>query len=239
MKLVRVTSIAAACLSVAVGASAQTPYVGASLLGDIVRSTHTETAGVSGGAGGEAIGFALRAGTRLGAVWGVEVEFARPSSIEDDNERGVVPLSFTQLVPSSSGARPPDFPVTPANLSLIYPPIITGFRSSQRHTTLSAVAWAEQLVSARVSLVYLGGVGFVRSQHEYSASFSPFLSASPSILPPFPYASETVSYGVGALAGFEARLGLTDRAQLVPGIRLHAIDNTWLVRPSVGINWTF
>src|SRR5688572_31454070 len=59
----------------------------------------------SGGAGGEAIGFALRAGTRLGAVWGVEVEFARPSSIEDDNERGVVPLSFTQLLPSSSDRK--------------------------------------------------------------------------------------------------------------------------------------
>jgi hypothetical protein len=93
------------------------------------------------------------------------------------------------------------------------------------------------VVSARVSLVYLGGVGFVRSQHEFSASYSPLLGASPIVFPP--YASETVHYEAGPVAGFEARLALTDRAQLVPGIRLHAIDDTWLVRPSVGINWIF
>jgi hypothetical protein len=170
-------------------------------------------------------------------VWGVELEFARPSSIEDDGQPGVMPLSFTQLSTFAPFARPTDFSVTSTDFSVIFPPIIVGFRSSQRHTTLSAVAWAEQVVSARVSLVYLGGVGFVRSQHEFSVSYSPLLGAAPIVFPP--YASETVLYGAGALAGFEARLGLTDHAQLVPGIRLHAIDNTWLVRPSVGINWSF
>ena len=102
---------------------------------------------------------------------------------------------------------------------------------------MSAVAWAEQQLSARMALVFLGGVGFVRSQQEFSVSYSPLLGPSPTIFPP--YATETVVYGVGALAGFEARLGLSDRAQLVPGIRLHAIDQTWLVRPSVGIAWSF
>ena len=233
MRLVRVAAIAVACLSAPVGASAQTPYVGASLFGDIVRSTYSETAGVSGASGGgEALGFTLRVGTRLGAAWGVEAEFARPSSIEEDGAPRSLPIPA--LPPSLTFER------LAAGSTLVFPPIIVGFRSSQRHTTLSAVAWAEQVVSGRVSLVYLGGVGFVRSQHEYSASYSPLLGAAPTILPPFPsYASETVRYGAGALAGFEARLGLTDRAQLVPGIRLHAIDDTWLVRPSVGINWNF
>ena len=228
MKLVRVMAMAAFALA-ATSASAQTPYVGASLFGDVVRSTHTETAGGRGASGGgEALGFALRAGTRLGAVWGVEVEFARPASIEEESVPGGIPIP---LQPSFTLER------LPIGSTVVFPPIIVGFRSSQRHTTLSAVAWAEQLVSARMSLVYLGGIGFVRSQHEFSASYSPLLGAAPTIFPP--YASETVLYGVGALAGFEARLGLTDRAQLVPGIRLHAIDNTWLVRPSVGINWNF
>ena len=233
MKLVRVAAIAVACLSPAAGASAQTPYVGASLFGDIVRSTYSESAGVRGASGGgEALGFALRVGTRLGAIWGVEAEFARPSSIEEEGAPGGIPIPA--LPPSLAFDR------LPGGSTLIYPPIVVGFRSGQRHTTLSAVAWAEQLVSARVSLVYLGGIGFVRSQHDYSVSYSPLLGASPTILPPFPpYASETVRYGAGALAGFEARLGLTDHAQLVPGIRLHAIGDTWLVRPSVGINWSF
>ena len=230
MRLVRVVAIAAACLHVAVGASAQTPYAGAALFGDIVRSTHTDTAGGRGvSGGGEALGFALRAGTHLGAVWGVEVEFARPAAIEGENAPGV---PIPALPPSLTFERLPIDGST-----VIVPTVVIGFRSSQRNTTLSAVAWAEQVVSARVSLVYLGGLGFVRAQHEYSVSYSPLLGASPIVFPP--YASETVRYGVGPVAGFEARLALTDRAQLVPGIRLHAIDDTWLVRPAVGINWKF
>jgi hypothetical protein len=228
MKLVRVIAVAAFAFA-GTSASAQTPYVGASLFGDVVRTTHTETAGGRGTTGGgEALGFALRAGTGLGSVWGVEVEVARPASIEDEGVPGGIPipaLTFFGLeeLPSGSAA--------------IFPPIIVGFRSSQRHTTLSAIAWAEQVFSARVSLVYLAGIGFVRSQHEFSASYSPLAGVAPTIFPPF--ASETVGYGVGPLAGFEARLGLTDRAQLVPGVRLHAIADTWLVRPSIGINWSF
>jgi hypothetical protein len=229
MKLVGVMATAVFAL-VATSASAQTPYVGASLFGDVVRSTHTETAGGRGvTGGGEALGFALRAGTRLGAAWGVEVEFARPASIDEEGVPGGLPIPALQ--------QSLTFERLPIDGTVIFPPVIVGFRSSQRNTTLSAVAWAEQVVSARVSLVYLGGVGFVRSRHEFSASYSPLLGASPTIFPPF--TSETVLYGGGALAGFEARLALTDRAQLVPGIRLHAIDNTWLVRPSVGINWSF
>jgi hypothetical protein len=202
-----------------------------------VRSTHTETAGGSGaGSGGEALGFALRAGTRLGAVWGVELEFARPASIEMEGAPGVPIPALPPTLTFEFGPSP-TVPRVSDSSALIFPPIIVGFRSSQRHTTLSTVAWAEQQLSARVALVYLGGIGFVRSEHEFSVSYSPLLGASPAILPP--YASETTLYGVGALAGFEARLGLTDRAQLVPGIRLHAVDQTWLVRPSVGIAWSF
>src|SRR5687768_16365313 len=48
MKLFRVLVMAAAVLLVADKVSAQSPYVGASLFGDIVRSTHSETAGVRG-----------------------------------------------------------------------------------------------------------------------------------------------------------------------------------------------
>ena len=230
MNLNRVLVMAAAVLSVAANASAQSTYVGASLFGDIVRSTHTETGGGRDATGGgEALGFALRAGTRLGAIWGVEVEFARPSAIEEDGAPGI-PIPVIQQSSLT-------FERLPIGSTVIFPPVIVGFRSSQRHTTLSAVAWAEQQLSGRMALVYLGGVGFVRSQHEFSASYSPLLGAAPTIFPP--YASETVAYGVGVLAGFEARLGLTDRAQLVPGVRLHAFDNTWLVRPSVGLSWSF
>ena len=46
---------------------AQSTYVGAALVGDVLRSTHTEFAGGrDDSTDGEAIGFALRVGTPLG-----------------------------------------------------------------------------------------------------------------------------------------------------------------------------
>jgi hypothetical protein len=234
MKVARIMMGVAAALLAAASASAQAPSVGASLFGDVVRTTHSDTADVRGNGGGEAIGFALRAGTRIGSAWGVEVEFARPAEIEEEGG-GPIALPAVDLPSIIS------FPRVPTGIApAIFPPITIAARTSQRHTTLAAVAWAEQQLTARVSLVYLGGVTFARSQRGYSYTYSPLAAGLPglSILPP-PFGSETVSYGVGPVVGFESRLSLTDRAQLVPGIRLHAIDNTWLVRPSVGISWSF
>src|SRR5262245_53929116 len=73
-------------LAVAPGsASAQSTYVGAALVGDVLRSTHTEfTSGPDNSTDGEAIGFALRVGTPLGSRWGIELEFARPGEIESE-----------------------------------------------------------------------------------------------------------------------------------------------------------
>ena len=230
MKLLRLTLLTAAALSFATVASAQAPYVGGALFGEIVRSTHTDTGGVTGSTGGgEGIGFALRLGTRVGATWGVELEFARPASIEGEPMPDVMPL-----------AGPPTltfmFDVPPFSDSLIYPPIGFSIDTKARHTTLSTSAWIEQQLSARVSLVYLGGLTFGRTEREYTVSY-PMLAGLPIVRPS--YTTESTTYGLGAIVGFESRLGLGERAQLVPGIRLHAIDNAWLVRPSVGISWSF
>ena len=95
-----------------------------------------------------------------------------------------------------------------------------------------------QELSQRVSLVYLAGMGFYRSTSESEARFDilpPELSI-PGLLPTL---SKTVSYGVRPLAGFEVRIDLTDHLELVPGVRLHGLDNAWLVRPAVGLAWNF
>lgn len=220
MKLLGLTLLTAAALSFSTAASAQAPYVGATLFADVVRSTHTETDGVTGpDAGGEAIGFALRVGTRVGATWGVELEFARPATIEGMSTPEVRPLDLPPVIDPR-----------------IFPPISFSIEAEERHTTLSPSAWIEQPLSARVSLVYLGGLTFGRTDREYTVSY-PTLAVLPIGRPT--YTTESVTYGLGAIVGFEARLGLGERAQLVPGIRLHAIDNVWLVRPAVGINWNF
>jgi hypothetical protein len=64
-----------------VAASAQGPYVAASVFGDIVRTSHTESSFDNDTGSGEAIGFAVKVGTPVGSTWGVELEFARPSVI--------------------------------------------------------------------------------------------------------------------------------------------------------------
>jgi hypothetical protein len=112
-------------------------------------------------------------------------------------------------------------------------------RATQRHSTLSTTVWFNQTLSSKISLVYLAGMGFYRNTYENESRFD--------ILPPgitlpvgFPaYTTKTVSYGVRPLAGFEARVHLTDHVDLVPGIRLHGLESAWLLRPAVGLAWNF
>ena len=213
--------------------SAQSTYVSAAIVGDVLRGTHAETAlGPDISQGGEAVGFALRVGTPLGSRWGVELEFTRGGEIDFDFS-GAIPLAsrvdaitWSSLVP---GSPMPQLLSRPVSLSL---------RSARRHNTLSTTVWMNQELSQRVSLVYLAGMGFYRNTFESEARFG--------ILPPelsipglFPTLSKTVSYGVRPLVGFEVRIDLTDHVELVPGVRLHGLDNAWLVRPAVGLAWKF
>ena len=151
--------------------SAQSTYVSAAIVGDVLRSTHAETAlGPDISQGGEAVGFALRVGTPLGSRWGVELEFTRGGEIDFDFS-GAIPLAsrvdaitWSSLVP---GSPMPQLLSRPVSLSL---------RSARRHNTLSTTVWMNQELSQRVSLVYLAGMGFYRNTFESEARFG--------ILPP-------------------------------------------------------
>ena len=105
-------------------------------------------------------------------------------------------------------------------------------QTTQRHSTLSTIVWMNQELSPRVSLIYLAGMGFSRTTFENESRFD-ILPLPPGISIPniFPAITKTVTYGVRPLAGFEGRIGLTEHVDLVPGIRLHGLDNGWLLRP--------
>jgi hypothetical protein len=214
-------------------ASAQSTYVSAAIAGDVLRSTHSETVlGSDISRGGEAFGFALRVGTPLGSRWGVELEFARGGEIETDFTASIPLASRVDAITWSSLV--PGSPMT----QLLSRPVSYSLRSAQRHNTLSTTVWMNQELSQRVSLVYLAGMGFYRSTSESEARFGilpPELSI-PGLLPTL---LKTVSYGVRPLVGFEARIDLTEHVELVPGVRLHGLDNAWLVRPAVGLAWNF
>jgi hypothetical protein len=81
-------------LLVAVPAFGQSTYVAGSLGADISRFSLFDVAGVDVGGliGGEAVSAAVRVGTSLGAAWGVELEFARPSEIEENISSNIGPV---------------------------------------------------------------------------------------------------------------------------------------------------
>jgi hypothetical protein len=221
-------------------AFAQGPYVAAAVLADVVRSTHTEYPGApESSGGGEAIGFALRAGTRLGTIWGVEVEFARPGEIEHEIGSGIgLPESPLVTIPPLVGDLPGSVQVFAGP---VRPGITYRVQSRERNTTLSAALWLEQQLTGRVAMVYLGGMAFSRSEFENEVSYVPIIFTpvlpSPLILPPM--RTDTIIYGVQPMVGVESRIEMTGNAHLVPGLRMHASDGRWLIRPAVGIAWRF
>ena len=52
-----------------------------------------------------------------------------------------------------------------------------------------------------------------------------------------------IRYAAGPVAGIEVRAGMTDHAQVVAGLRLHALGQAvldgWMIRPSIGLAWRF
>jgi hypothetical protein len=111
-----------------------------------------------------------------------------------------------------------------------------------RAITVSTLAFARQAVGERVDLVYLGGLGFSRVVHEIEFGIPrSFLAADRPFVPS--YKTRTTQYGVGPVVGVEARIGMTEHARLVAGVRLHALGQSlvdgWLVRPAVGLAWAF
>ena len=120
----------------------------------------------------------------------------------------------------------------------IIPPIVYEVHSSVRHTTLAASLWFQQQLSASVGLAYLGGMSFGRTTSEFQVSYTGFPRGLP-VVPPPSITSESIEYGVRPMVGFEVRIAMTDRARIVPGLRLHAESGLWLVRPSVALGWSF
>jgi hypothetical protein len=214
-------------------AFAQSAYVGAELIGDVLRSTHSEsTLGLDVPSGGEAIGFALRVGTPLGSRWGIELQFARPGEI-DTEFSGAIPLASSVEILTTLARAPGAITAT----QLFPLPLPYRLRNSQRHSTLATTVWFNQSLSPKISLVFLAGMGFYRATSESEARFE-ILPAStiPVVFPPI---TKSVTYGVRPLAGFEARIKLTDHVDLVPGVRLHGLESAWLLRPAVGLAWNF
>ena len=236
MTIVRVATVALLAGLVAAPAYAQGPYVGASIGADIARFSSSD--GYDNPATGEAVSWALRLGGPIGSRFGVELEFARPEQIKNDQTPDYRILSAGSLTYSLGAVTPSNTVVAPDTSIAIFP-IPFSVRTSRRNTTMTASVWARQEVSRRFSMVYLGGIDFNRIEQVYEYNYGGggrILPALPTILP---RTSRTTEYGVGPMAGVEARVGMSDHVRLVPGVRLHALQGGWLIRPAVGLAWEF
>jgi len=219
-------------------AFAQGAYVGAFLVGEIVRLDQYDSRAEDSG-NGESLGFALRLGSPIGAKWGVELEFVRPGEITSDQVPQILPAIYQLTAVPSIPGLPNQGNYDP----LIFPPISYEFRSTQRRSTLSTSLWVRQEISSRVSMVYLGGVAFGRTSNEVEITYTFGRSTIlPTILPlpPIPpLINESISYDVQPMVGVEGRIRLAGKVDLVPGLRLHGAQGGWLIRPAVGLSWNF
>ena len=213
---------------------AQSPYVAGAIGAEIVRSTSVKSPGSTFDSGnGESWSGAIRVGTLVAPRFGVELEFLRPGAIDGDG-----PVYIAADIPRAVvGRLVADGLVADA---AIFP--IISQQTRARATTVSTLAFARQAVGERVDLVYLGGLGFSRVVHEIEFGIPrSLLAAGRPVVPS--YRTCTTQYGVGPIVGAEARIGMTEHARLVAGVRLHALGQSlmdgWLVRPSVGLAWTF
>ena len=93
-----------------------------------------------------------------------------------------------------------------------------------------------QEISRRFSLAYVGGVAFGRTESELEISYLPI---RPTIIPIPPSLNESVNYDVAPMVGVEGRIRLGGHVDVVPGIRLQAIEGGWLIRPALGLAWAF
>jgi hypothetical protein len=229
----RISTVIALMLVAAGPAAAQSVYVAGSIGADISLVSGQESLGIpSTPGGGEALSGAARVGVVLDQRFGVEFELSRAAELRDESRPGINPLAAS-------------FPIFVPEVDL-----------RTRITTISTTASIRQQVSDTVALAYLGGVVFHRtdSRLEYRASRGVLTAGSISSLFPsgsgleriFPvglalpsFNVESVQYGVGPVVGVEAHIGYGDHLSIIPGVRLHGLSNSWLVRPAVGVGWTF
>lgn len=237
--------VSALCVLVAAPAAAQSTFLGVSVVGDIARFGRTELDGAprilidpEPLADGDAFGFAISAGRRLGSRWGVELEFARPGRIEREAPARLAPQPLAPAIPSEIILVPiPDiFPL---------PPLVIARRIDQRHTTLTPALFFDQELGDRVVLSYSAGPSFsrVESRRSVSASLArplPVPIGLPSVVLPD---TAVVEYGVGPMAGIAAAVSLWEHVAIVGGVRLHGISiaghGGWLIRPHAGARWRF
>ena len=229
-------------LGFGISTQAQSPYVAGAISADVARVSHADSSLYSTPTNdAEVLSGALRVGTSVGSNWGVELEFVRSGRTSEQRPL-ITPLAVTGGITTNIEQLLPAGVLTGYTVSTI--PFDYRSDVRRRHESVDAVAWVRQSIGGSVDLVYLGGLAFSRDRSDMTQSITPirgtpFTLPPAVILPPITYRSTLIEYSTRPLVGMEARIGLTSRLRLVPGIRVQGLGDGWLLRPSVGLGWFF
>ena len=229
------------CVLAATPAAAQSTSIGVTVNWDLARFSRIDFDGepsiatpIEDSLDGEALGFSVNVRRAIGDDWGVALEFSRTGEIESSTTRRITPLRTggATFIPSLPGVT---------QIPNLLPPIFDFdfvLRTEQQHQTVAALAWVRPEVGARFDLSYTGGITFVRSEleREYTITDPRFaLFIAPADL-------STIDLNVGAMVGADADFELTDHTAFTAGVRLQSLRSGrsgWLIRPAVGVRWTF
>ena len=228
--LTRTLLVAAFAGVPAAPAAAQTVYVTGSAGVDLARFNRISSNVPLIDASDESASFAVRLGAGLRRRWGVEVELMRPVPIR------VSAIQDSPLVPPVPGApRSPSGVI--GGVALVGPLPQFDVRVERRTVSTSVVGWVQHETGRDLLLRYLGGVAFHRIDHTTTVNLLPptrIIAGSLDL-----GSRSTVFENVGPVAGVEAHWGLAEHLRLIPGVRVHALREGLIIRPSVGLGWSF
>ena len=222
----RIVLLVTAFVLVSGAAQAQSPYVAGTIGADISRFGHSDsTFSRTPTSDSEVLSGSVRVGTLVGPNWGVELEFVRSGS-GHGGAPPPVPLPFAGALPNTpTGALPVSVIAFQADVR-------------QSHYDFDPVVWVRQDAGSKVDFIYLGGVAFSHQRIEISQTF-PTAVLGPLFPPTTRFRTTVIEYSARPLVGAEARIALTSHVRLIPGLRLQALPNGWLLRPYAGLGWFF
>lgn len=160
---------------------------------------------------GQAFGGTVALGTSLATRWDLEIGVDAPRVTSKSQARSVTFQRETITLQSNTGNRA---------MSVA---MLIRYRTAPR---------------ARVQVGYLGGLSFVRLHRQF-ATQAP--ANTPAAL--IPRSQELVDYGAAPTVGVDARIAIAAHLSLVPAIHVSAFAfrdvSGVLVRPRIGVRWTF
>jgi hypothetical protein len=221
-----ITTVLALCTP----ALAQSGYVVGSLNADIARTVRTvEDDSTFESGNGQTAGGSIRVGVLPSPRFGIELEIARSGQFRNETT-----FTFPEVIPTAGGFST-SFEST----------FVNAIESRDRTLTIGTFGSARRQLNAGTRFVFLGGLVFWRTtshirteetRRETTRTAAGLITSQLTIATS---RQTAVEYRGGLAVGVEAHFTVVRRVILAPGVRMYGLHGGWLLRPGVGVGWTF